>query len=216
MKWLNENKFGIGLASLLLMLPCVPGMAQETGPAQAPATPPAATPGAPVAMPASQVDASSYIIGPEDGLQVTVWQNPQISGAFPVRPDGKISLTLLGDVQAAGLTPMQLSDSIIQKLKKFIQDPTVAVVVTAVNSQKVYLVGEVTKVGPVPLTAGMTPLQAIATAGGLSIYANAHKIYILRNDKGSQTKLGFDYKKALKGDSKQLFPLKPGDTIVVP
>lgn len=214
MKWLTENKFRVSAASVLLLtLPCLAGvgMAQDVKPAAQ-----AAAPATPVAMPASQVDASSYIIGPEDGLQVTVWQNPQISGAFPVRPDGKISLTLLGDVQAAGLTPMQLSDSISQKLKGFIRDPTVAVVVTAVNSQKVYLVGEVGKVGPVPLTAGMTPLQAIATAGGLSTFANKRSIYILRNDGGKQQKIPFNYKQALKGDSKQLIPLKPGDTIVVP
>jgi polysaccharide export outer membrane protein len=164
----------------------------------------------------TKIDAASYVIGPEDGLQVTVWQNPQISGSFPVRPDGKISLTLLGDVQAAGLTPMQLTDSITEKLKKFIQDPTVAVVVTGVNSQKIYMVGEVGHVGPLQLTSGMTPLQAIATAGGISAYGNAKRIYILRLEGGKQIKIPFNYKLALKGDVKQMIPLKVGDTIVVP
>ncbi len=134
MKFCGE-RFRIRAASLLfLALPCTGLMAQDANPA---AVPPSATPSAAAvmaSMPPSKVDGSSYIIGPEDGLQVTVWQNPQLSGAFPVRPDGKISLTLLGDVQASGLTPMQLSDSIALKLKKFIQEPTVAVVVTAVNS----------------------------------------------------------------------------------
>jgi polysaccharide export outer membrane protein len=161
-------------------------------------------------------DAATYVIGPEDGLQVTVWKEPTLSGVFPVRPDGMISMTLLGDVRAAGLTPMQLGDSITQLLKKFIQEPSVAVVVTAVNSRRVYLVGEVNKVGPVPMSAGMTALQAIASAGGLTLFANPKHIYILRNEGGKQQKIPFDYKQALKGDSKQLLPLQPGDTIVVP
>ena len=209
-----EQRFRILATSLLVLsLPCASLMAQDASPA---AVPPPSAAAVMASMPPSKVDGSSYIIGPEDGLQVTVWQNPQLSGSFPVRPDGKISLTLLGDVQASGLTPMQLSDSITQKLKKFIQEPTVAVVVTAVNSQKVYMVGEVGKVGPIPLTAGMTPLQAIATAGGLSTFANSKHIYILRLENGQQNKISFNYKQALKGDSKQLIPLKPGDTIVVP
>jgi polysaccharide export outer membrane protein len=109
-----------------------------------------------------------------------------------------------------------LSDRITQMLKKFIQDPSVSVVVSAVNSQRVYLVGEVSHVGPIPMTAGMTALQAISSAGGLTMFANSKRIYILRNEQGKQQKIPFDYKQALKGDSKQLVPLRPGDTIVVP
>jgi polysaccharide export outer membrane protein len=125
-----------------------------------------------------------------------------------------ISLTLLGDVQAAGLTPMQLTASLTEKLKKYIQDPIVAVVVVAVNSKRVFVVGEVGHVGPMAMTPGMTPLQAIATAGGLTAFAHPGKIYILRGN--PQKQIPFDYKKALKGDAKQLISLQPGDTIVVP
>ena len=162
------------------------------------------------------VDAAHYIIGSEDTLQVTVWKEPSLSGTIPVRPDGRISLVLVGDMQAAGRTPMQLADDITVRLKKYIQDPNVSVVVMSVNSQKVFLVGEVGHVGPVMMSAGMTPLQAIAAGGGLTPYANAKKIYILRGEAGKQLKIPFNYKQALKGDSTQTVELKPGDTIVVP
>ena len=99
--------------------------------------------------PLSDTDASRYVIGPDDSLQITVWQEPSVSGTFPVRPDGMISLVLVGDIQAAGLTPMHLAHDITLKLKKFIQDPIVSVVVAAVKSQRIYLVGEVQHAGPV-------------------------------------------------------------------
>jgi len=167
-------------------------------------------------VPMSDTDASRYVIGPDDSLQITVWQEPSVSGTFPVRPDGMISLVLVGDIQAAGLTPMHLAHDITLKLKKYIQDPIVAVVVAAVRSQRVYLVGEVNHAGPIVMTAGMTPLQAIAEGGGLSLYANEKHIYILRGPQGKQTKIPFNYKLALKGDNRQDVPLLPGDTIVVP
>jgi polysaccharide export outer membrane protein len=164
---------------------------------------------------AGPMDASRYIIGPEDSLQVTVWKEPTLSGNFPVRPDGMISLVLVGDLPAAGLTPMALSNDITQRLKKYIQDPVVTVAVLGVNSQRIFLVGEVGKVGPVMLTPGMTPLQAIVTAGGLSQFANSKKIYILRTVAGKQQKFPFNYKQALKGENSGM-TLLPGDTIVVP
>jgi polysaccharide biosynthesis/export protein len=163
----------------------------------------------------NKVDNAHYIIGSEDTLQITVWKEPSLSGSIPVRPDGMISLVLVGDLQAAGRTPMQLADDIAVKLKKYIQDPNVSVLVMGVNSQKVFMVGEVNHVGPVQLTGGMTTLQAIAAAGGLTPYANAKKIYILRGDAGKQEKIPFNYKQALKGEN-QGVALKPGDTIVVP
>ena len=138
---------------------------------------------------AGPMDATRYIIGPEDSLQVTVWKEPTLSGNFPVRPDGMISLVLVGDLPAAGLTPMALSNDITQRLKKYIQDPVVTVAVLGVNSQRIFLVGEVGKVGPVMLTPGMTPLQAIVTAGGLSQFANSKHIYILRTVAGKQQKI---------------------------
>jgi len=168
--------------------------------------------------PASTPDAgiaANYVIGPDDSLQVTVWKEPSLSGTFPVRPDGMISLVLLGDLMAAGRTPMQLGEDISTRLKKYIQDPNVTVLVAAVNSHRIFLVGEVQKVGPLPLSAGMTPLQAIAAAGGLTAFANSKHIYILRGTQGKQIKIPFNYKSALKGDV-QGIALQSGDTIVVP
>jgi polysaccharide export outer membrane protein len=164
---------------------------------------------------AGPMDAARYIIGPEDSLQVTVWKEPSLSGNFPVRPDGMISLVLVGDLPAAGLTPMALSNDISQRLKKYIQDPVVTVAVLGVNSQRIFMVGEVGRVGPVMLTPGMTPLQAIVSAGGLSQFANSKRIYILRTVAGKQQKFPFNYKQAVKGENTGM-TLLPGDTIVVP
>jgi polysaccharide export outer membrane protein len=179
------------------------------------ATPTAAAPPQVVAT-VADTDANRYVIGADDSLQITVWQEPSISGTFPVRPDGMISLVLVGDIQASGLTPMHLAHDITVKLKKFIQDPIVAVTVVAVKSQRVYLVGQVGRAGPIELTPGMTPLQAIAEGGGLSPYTSGKHIYILRGPQGKQTKIPFNYKLALKGDNRQDVPLLSGDTIVVP
>ena len=194
--------------------------------AQQPASsPPPAPPGSPAAphQTASPVppapaaaDSARYIIGAEDMLQITVWNEPKMSGALPVRPDGMISIALIGDIPAAGKTPLQLGADITERAKKLIQDPNVTVAVTGVNSQKVYMVGEVGKVGPIPLTPGMSPLQAIASAGGPSPYANVKHIYILRGAGAQQQKIPFNYKQALKGDNRQGVELRPGDTIVVP
>jgi polysaccharide export outer membrane protein len=207
----------IGVPLLLVAMTPMAGMAQGTP------APPATEPAAPTQGPTTtqpkalaMVDSSSYIIGAEDGLQVTVWKEPTLSGAFPVRPDGMISLVLVGDIPAAGLTPMQLGINITERLKKYIQDPSVSVVVTAVNSKRIFMIGEVGRVGPLALTPGMTPLQAISAAGGLSTFANSKRIYILRGPQGKQVKIPFNYKQALKGDSTQLISLEPGDTIVVP
>jgi polysaccharide biosynthesis/export protein len=161
------------------------------------------------------IDPERYVIGAEDSLQITVWKEPTLSGTIPVRPDGMISMVLVGDLRAAGLTPMALGADISQRLKKYIQDPVVTVVVLGVNSQRIFTVGEVNKVGPLMMTPGMTVLQAIVSAGGLSQFANSKKIYILRTVNGKEQKLPFNYKQALKGDN-QGITLLPGDTIVVP
>lgn len=174
---------------------------------------PAAQNAAPAASP--EVD-SSYVIGPSDVLQVTVWKDATLSGTFPVRPDGMISMVLLGDVKAAGLTPTELAAKLTSDYTKYLQNPIVTVLVSQVNSQRIYIVGEVGKVGPVPLTPGMTPLQAIASAGGLTPYAHKNRIYILRGPQGNQVKLPFNYKAALRGDAKQSVVLQPNDTVVVP
>jgi polysaccharide export outer membrane protein len=160
--------------------------------------------------------ASDYVIGADDTLHITVWKEPDMSATLPVRPDGKISLPLLDDVQAAGMTPMQLGASIKEKLKKYIADPRVTVVVTAMNSQRIYVLGEVTHTGAMPLLPNMTVLQALSSAG-FTQFANVKAIYLLRMQDGQQTKTRFNYKDAIKGrDTQQNIVLKPGDTIVVP
>jgi polysaccharide biosynthesis/export protein len=158
----------------------------------------------------------TYVIGPDDSIMVTVWKEPTLSGNLPVRPDGMISITLLGDVPAAGRTPMVLAAELTERLKKFVNDPTVTVSVLAVNSKRVFMAGEIGRVGPLALTSDMNPLQAILASGGLSPYASKTKIYILRTIQGKQKKLIFNYKKAIKDGDMQGITLLPGDTIVVP
>ncbi len=165
---------------------------------------------------AGAVAGPDYIIGPDDVLHVSVWKETDLTSTLPVRPDGKISMPLLDDVQAAGLTPMQLANSLTEKLKKFMADPRVTVVVTAMNSQKIYILGEVTHTGAMALTPNMTVLQAIASAG-FTQFANTKGIYVLRTENGKQQKLPFNYKQVVKGEAmEQNVLLRPGDTIVVP
>jgi polysaccharide export outer membrane protein len=162
------------------------------------------------------VDNSTYIIGSEDSLHVAVWKEPELTVTLPVRPDGMISLPLLNDVQAAGLTPMQLAASLTEKLKKYLSDPRVTVVVTAMNSRRVYILGEVLHTGPMAMTPNMTVLQALASAG-FTQFANTKGIYVLRVENGRQQKMPFNYKQVVKGESMaENIVLKPGDTIVVP
>jgi polysaccharide export outer membrane protein len=159
---------------------------------------------------------ADYIIGADDTLRISVWKEPDMNATLPVRPDGKISLPLLDDVQAAGMTPMQLAASIKEKLKKYISDPHVTVVVTAMNSQRIYVLGEVTHTGAMALLPHMTVLQALSSAG-FTQFANLKAIYLLRTVDGQQVKMKFNYKDAIKGrDTQQNIVLKPGDTIVVP
>lgn len=159
-----------------------------------------------------------YLIGPEDVLNVNVWKEAEISAtAVPVRPDGRISLPLLNDIQAAGLSPIQLAAEITEKLKKYLEQPHVTVVVTQVNSRRYFVLGEVTRAGAFPLLPHMTVLQALSSAGGFSQFANPKNIYILRVENGKQRKVPFNYRDVVKGrSSEQNIFLKPGDTIVVP
>ena len=154
-------------------LPSLICYSQNTEPAAGPAQVAAPVPAAP--NPGAGAASNSYVIGPSDVLTVTVWKEPTLSGSILVRPDGMITLPLLSDVQASGLTPLQLADQIAAKLKKYVQAPNVSVVVGEIHSKVVYLLGEVGKRGPVEMTSGMTLLDAIASAGGLTDYANAKK-----------------------------------------
>jgi polysaccharide export outer membrane protein len=158
----------------------------------------------------------NYVIGAQDVLDINVWKEDQLTKTVPVRPDGKISLPLINDVQAAGLTPTQLANQITESLKKYVTGPQVTVIVREINSQRVYLIGEVTRAGAYPLLPGMTVLQALSSGGGFTQYANTKKIYVLRSENGKQEKLPFNYKQALNPDANQNITLKAGDTIVVP
>ncbi len=166
--------------------------------------------------PLSHAAGPDYVIGADDVLHISVWKEPDLTATLPVRPDGKISLPLLNDVVAAGLTPMQLADSITVKLKKFIDDPRVTVVVTAMNSQRIFITGEVVHSGPVALLPNMTMLQALSAAG-FTQFADLKKIYLLRTENGKQVKLAFNYKDVVKGrHPEENIQLQPGDTVVVP
>jgi polysaccharide export outer membrane protein len=179
---------------------------------------PAATPAIDAAALAKAAsDDPDYVIGSEDVLSVNVWKEPEVTKVVPVRPDGKISLPLLNDVQAAGLTPQQLAAAITEGLKKFMAGPQVTIIVTAANSRRFYIMGEVGHPGTFPLQRGMTVLQGLAGAGAFTQFANVKGIYILRNEGGKQVRYPFNYRQVIKGkNEEQNMVLKPGDTIVVP
>jgi polysaccharide export outer membrane protein len=161
---------------------------------------------------------TAYKIGPQDVVRIDVWKEPEVSrSGLPVRPDGKISLPLLNDVQAAGLSPLELSNVISEGLKKFMNNPQVTVTVLDINSRRVYVTGEVTRPGTFPLLPNMTVLQALTTAGAFTQFARTKGIYVLRNEGGKQVKYPFNYKDVIKGNHpEQNIELRSGDTIVVP
>jgi polysaccharide biosynthesis/export protein len=158
-----------------------------------------------------------YLIGAQDVLDISVWKEPDLTRTVPVRPDGKISLPLLNDVQAAGLTPMQLAADITKRLKKYVDDPQVTVLVTQINSERIYILGEVNHAGAFPLLPGMNVLEALSSAGGFTIFANTKKIYVMRKVEGKSEKYPFNYKDVIHGKATdENITLRSGDTIVVP
>ena len=176
---------------------------------------------APKSAPASSTipaNDTSYKIGPQDVLRVDVWKEPEIArNGLPVRPDGKISLPLLNDVQAAGLSPLELSNVISEGLKKYMNNPQVTVTVLDINSRRVYVMGEVSRPGAFPLLPNMTVLQALGSAGAFTQFARTKGIYVLRTEGGKQVKYPFNYKDVIKGNHpEQNIELRSGDTIVVP
>src|SRR5215468_11360101 len=177
---------------------------------------------APKAVPAPSTSATAvvdadYKIGPQDVLRIDVWKEPDISRTIPVRPDGKITLPLLNDVQAAGLTAMQLAASLHDSFSKYLTNPQVTVTVTEINSRRVYITGEVVRAGALPLLPGMTVLQALSSSGGFTQFAKTKSIYVLRTEEGKQVKHPFNYKEVVKGNLQgQNILLQPGDIIVVP
>jgi polysaccharide biosynthesis/export protein len=205
-----------------------PGPPSTTGatPApQAPAVPPgiaaptpSGTPPASAGAPASLANPDEYVIGEGDVLGISVFGEPTASvGAVVVRPDGEITVPLLKDIAVAGLTPRQVEKIITDKLTDQIQAPNVTIVVSGINSKKIYLIGAVKREGPLAFTYPMTVLQALSEAGGLTDYAKRKRIYILRNDHGKAYRLPFDYDAVLRGERLELnIPLQAGDEIVVP
>jgi len=158
-----------------------------------------------------------FQIGSDDVLSIVFWRDKDMSTDVQVRPDGKISLPLLNDVQAAGLTPEQLRASIVDKATKLLEDPSVSVVVKAINSRRVYITGQVAKPGMYPLLEKTTVLQLIAMAGGVGDYADSKKIQIVRTENGKPTSHKFNYQDFIKGKNvSQNIELKSGDTVVVP
>jgi len=200
--------------------PQPPPPAQPPSPAPAPAPAPAsgnATPSAPAAVPAGVTAPPDYVIGADDILTVIFWREKDMSADVGVRPDGRISLPLLNDVQAAGLTPEQLRVNLTQLATKYIEEPTVTVVVKQINSRKVYITGQVAKPGPYPLMGPLTVLQLIALSGGLQEYADSENISVVRTVNGKPTRSRFNYKDFTRGKNlEQNIELKPGDQVIVP
>jgi polysaccharide biosynthesis/export protein len=190
--------------------------AQTTRGATPPAPPALATQNADPTAPKAHDD--SFVIGNDDVLAINVWKEPDISRSIPVRSDGKISLPLVGEVQATGQTPLKLEQEIAGRLKSYIGEPEVTVIVQQINSQKFNILGQVTRPGSYPIANAATVLDAIAVAGGFRDFAKQKSIYILRqNADGSQARLRFNYKEVVKGDNPaQNIKLQPRDTIVVP
>jgi polysaccharide biosynthesis/export protein len=176
------------------------GSTQQTGSAN----------GAPLVLP------KGYVIGPEDVLSIVVWREKDLSGDVVVRPDGKISLPLLNDVQAAGYTPEQLAEIVEKAAIKYVTDSDTTVIVKQINSRKVYVLGEVGKPGAFPLTSEMNVLQLIASVGGLAEFADKKNVMILRIENGRERRFKFNYNEVIEGKNlQQNIMLQPGDTVLV-
>jgi polysaccharide export outer membrane protein len=198
-----------------VLLSAAPGRAQtaSAGP-RVPGTPAASTP---VAAAAGVTLPAGYVIGPDDVLSVLYWRNNDLSAEVSVRPDGRITLPLLNDIQAAGLTPDQLREQLTSAAVKYVEDPSITVVVKAINSRKVFITGNVGKSGVYPLSTPTTVMQLIAMAGGVQEFADTKNILVMRTENGRQVAYAFNYKEVLKRRNlRQNIELKPGDVVVVP
>lgn len=204
--------FGHGTAAA--QAAAAPPQRPQQAPTQTQQMPPAAKPAIP--GPTVAVE-EGFTIGPEDVLGVVVWREADVSGDVTVRPDGMITLPLIRDVKAAGLTPQQLADRVQTALREFITDASVTVVVRQMNSRRVFITGEVAKPGAYPLVSTMTVMQLIAVAGGLNEFAEGKSISVMRTEGGQTKTFPFDYKNVANGKKPgQNIVLKPGDTVVVP
>lgn len=214
-------KVCIGYAVALSLGLAVPATAQQQvppptsspAPVPAPASSPAPAPPAPVGVELP----AGYVVGPEDVLTVVVWREKDLSTDVVVRPDGRITLPLINDVVAQGLTPDALRDQLTTQFAKFVEDPSVSVVVKQINSRKVFITGMVGKPGAFPLTSTMTVLQLISMAGGLNEFARSKEIVVMRTENGQPKALKFNYEDVRKGRKlSQNIELKPNDTVLVP
>ena len=230
---MNHASTLIQFVPLVLVLAAQPAIAQTTPPATpppattAPATPPPATtvPATPPAQPPAVDSAAKkgvtpppgYVIGTEDQLSIVFWREKELSADVMVRPDGKISIPLLNDVEAAGLTPEELRVRLMTQAQRLVEDANVTVIVRQINSRRVYITGQVSRPGPYPLAGPTTVLQLLAIAGGLLEYADAEEILIMRNEKGTPSNFRFNYKEVIRQKNlQQNIELRPGDTVVVP
>jgi len=160
-------------------------------------------------------DSNQYVIGPEDSLYIHVWKEETLSRTVPVRIDGKISLPLIDEIQAAGLTPLQLKENLIKRFKDFVDIPNVSVIVVEANSFKVFVSGQVRTPGVVRLRSETSLLQLIPMVGGFTEWANQRKVLVIRKEEGKEKRITVNYKKIVSGDEPN-FVLKSGDTIIVP
>ena len=168
-------------------------------------------------VPAGVALPPGYVIGSEDVLTIVFWRDKDLTGDYRVRPDGKVTLPLLNDVQAAGLTPDELRANLTESASKFVQEPSATVIVKEIHSRKVFITGNVAKPDSYPLNGEMNVLQLIAQAGGLLEYADSKNIVVIRTDEGRQKHFKFNYKDVInRKRPEQNITLKPGDTVVVP
>jgi polysaccharide export outer membrane protein len=202
------------LALALILATGVIGTAQQTKPS--PSTGAQAAE-ATAAVPAGVTPPADYVIGAEDVLSIVVWREKDLTADVMVRPDGMVSLPLVNDIQAAGLTPEEFRKNVTEATSRFVDTPTVSVIVKEINSRKVFITGEVTKPGPYPLGGPTTVLQLIAQAGGLLEYADRENINVMRTANGTVSMFRFNYKDVARGRKvEQNILLKPGDTVIVP
>jgi polysaccharide biosynthesis/export protein len=209
----------IGSLVCVISIACeMPAFAQAQTPP--PQTPPATTTAAPppaVIRPPDVVVPRDYVIGTDDLLGIVYWRDKEMTTDARVRPDGRISLPLINEVMAAGLTPEELQKKVTEESKRFMEDASITVVVREINSLRVFITGEVNKPGPYSITSATTVMQLISIAGGLREYANSKNIMIMRKEGDKQTSLKFNYKEVAAGKNlKQNIDLKAGDTVVVP
>lgn len=212
------NKFGLLVVAIFLSATGLVAQAASGTPAQPAESAAASQPTQNLEPAATKAHDDSFVIGNDDVLAINVWKEPDVSRSIPVRSDGKISLPLVGEVQATGRTPLKLEQDIAARLKSYIAEPEVTVIVQQINSQKFNVLGMVNRPGAYPISNSATVLDAIALAGGFRDFAKQKSIYVLRqNADGTETKLPFNYKDVVKGHNPaQNIKLQPRDTIVVP